>query len=298
MKEQRHTIPQKDKSVEESVRTWYDTFGWVEVDGKKTGEEISSREFRTPYYPYHEGAEQRTRDCFSKLSGTILIAGGGDMPESHISIARLFSGISCLDISEKALEIAKTKLGQNGRFFLGSILEAPFAENTFDAVLCAHVIYHIDFNLQGAAVEELIRITKPGGRLVIIYANPGSIVRKMIRATRLAKKIRKLFTRSQGNSPGSSDLSAPEQGRPRLPFSLHPLKWWKRFEPSCRVTFRPWDVMSNDQEQILIHSDRFARFVYRCASWIETAMPYAAAHLWQYPIIVIDKAKIASSSRE
>jgi ubiquinone/menaquinone biosynthesis C-methylase UbiE len=69
---------------------------------------------------------------------------------------------------------AKAKLGPTGEFVLGSILDLPLPDNHVDAVYCAHVIYHIDAAFQEKAVRELIRVTKPGGRVVIIYANPNS----------------------------------------------------------------------------------------------------------------------------
>jgi ubiquinone/menaquinone biosynthesis C-methylase UbiE len=44
-------------------------------------------------------------------------------------------------------------------------------EDHFDAAYCAHVIYHIDGDHQDKAIRELIRVTKPGGRIVVIYSN-------------------------------------------------------------------------------------------------------------------------------
>ena len=164
--------------IEKSTRDFYDKYGWVVADGK-SGEERSFRLFSPPYFPYHRRVNERVLACFDGRSGKVLIAGGGDLPETHTEIARRFAKVCCVDISWRALEIAKAKLGPTGEFVLGSILDLPLPDNHVDAVYCAHVIYHIDAAFQEKAVRELIRVTKPGGRVVIIYANPNSLPREI-----------------------------------------------------------------------------------------------------------------------
>jgi ubiquinone/menaquinone biosynthesis C-methylase UbiE len=54
-------------------------------------------------------------------------------------------------------------------------------EDHFDAAYCAHVIYHIDSDHQDKAIRELIRVTKPGGRIVVIYSNQDSLPSRIAR---------------------------------------------------------------------------------------------------------------------
>ena len=157
--------------VEEKVRDFYDNYGWVKEAGV-SGEDTLFRGFSSPYYSYHDGVNARTIECFADLSGRLLVAGGGDLPETHVTIATKFSEITCLDISKAAIDIARSKLENRGEFILGSILDIPKPENYFDACYCAHVIYHIERNHQAEAIRELIRVTKLGGRVVVIYRNP------------------------------------------------------------------------------------------------------------------------------
>ena len=94
--------------VEKTVQTFYDTFGWVETAGV-SGEDALFRKFSPPYYLYHDGVNDRTLKCFSTLGGKLLMAGGGDLPETHVAIAKMFSPTTFLDISDRALAIAKKK---------------------------------------------------------------------------------------------------------------------------------------------------------------------------------------------
>jgi ubiquinone/menaquinone biosynthesis C-methylase UbiE len=133
------------------------------------------------FYPYQDLVDHRTTNCFSGITGRLLIAGGGDLPGAHTQIARHFSSICCLDISQKALDISKQILGDREEYVLASILDIPKSSNFFDAVFCAHVIYHIDKQLQSKAIRELVRVIRPGGRAVIIYWNPRSLPESILR---------------------------------------------------------------------------------------------------------------------
>ena len=52
-----------------------------------------------------------------------------------------------------------------GGFLQGNTFELPFADATFDCVICAEVMEHVhDYR---GAVRELARVTKPGGRIAV-----------------------------------------------------------------------------------------------------------------------------------
>jgi SAM-dependent methyltransferase len=257
-------------TVEHSVRKFYDEYGW-----SKGGEDDLFRRFRPAYRRYHEQTVARTLACFSECTGALLIVGGGDLPRSHVMLAERFEAVTCIDISKVALAITQQKIPA-AKTVLGSICTAPFAADTYDAVFAAHVIYHIDAEQQETAVRELIRIAKCGGRVVILYNNPRSPIRFLAGAVH---RLRKLL--------------APEHavGEAGLYFSPYPLEWWNRFKESCEVSMLPWDIIGSYAERNLIPSDRVASIFYRTAAWVERMLPRAAVHLWQYPIVILDKKR-------
>ena len=75
----------------------------------------------------------------------------------------------CVDFSRKALLEARETLGSNALPVLADITALPFREDTFDAVLCAHVIYHIPQEEQTGAIEELNRVLGINGTGVVVY---------------------------------------------------------------------------------------------------------------------------------
>jgi SAM-dependent methyltransferase len=266
---------------EQKVRDFYDHYGWV-VKAGVSGEQGLFRDFSPPYYPYHDRVNARTLDCFADLTGSLLIAGGGDLPETHVTIARKFAQTTCLDISKVAIDIARDKLDQRGEFIVGSILDIPKSRDHFDAVYCAHVIYHIDRDHQEQAVRELVRVTRPGGRIVVIYFNPDSVPSRIARAKGKLPLIKYVKRAKPQRRPGAA-------GRPPLYYFAHPLSWWSRFADACELKIKPWDVMSNGQEEVILLNDRMASVGYRLCSWFESRYPDSAARWWSYPLIVLTK---------
>jgi len=266
---------------EEKVRDFYDRYGWVKTAGI-SGEAALFRDFSPPYYPYHARVNSRTLECFAGLGGRLLMAGGGDLPETHVTIAEQFAQTTCLDISRVAIEIAREKLADRGEFIVGSILAVPKPDDYFDAVYCAHVIYHVDSRRQESAVRELIRVTRAGGRIVMIYVNRDSLPSRMVAAKSKLPVLWKLNRRKARERPMAED-------RPPLYFFAHPLKWWSRFEDECQVEIKPWDVMGNTQEEALLISDGIASVGYRACSWLEERYPRAAGRWWSYPLVVLTK---------
>lgn len=76
--------------------------------------------------------------------------------------------IVAFDLAEEMLFLAQLKNGrENIDYVRGDIAEAPFEENTFDAVICNSCFPH--FPNQPACVGEMARILKPGGRVVVCH---------------------------------------------------------------------------------------------------------------------------------
>jgi ubiquinone/menaquinone biosynthesis C-methylase UbiE len=273
-------IPYTMTEVEKTVRDFYDNFGWRRL-GDSSGEEMLFRKFDKHYYRYHDHVNQRTINCFSGCTGKLLIAGGGDLPSTHVEIASQFKHVCCLDISKNALEISKAKLGSTQEYILGSILTIPKPSNYFDAIYCAHVVYHVDKDLQAKAIAEFVRVVKPNGKIVIIYSNPRSLANRILSVLGKAKQR---LVWSFTNNPVPSVESAPP-----LYFYTHPLEWWNQFCDKCCLALLPWDVLSAEQERRLYVKGPFAKVFYRLCSWYEERYAIHAVKHWAYPIILLDK---------
>jgi len=76
--------------------------------------------------------------------------------------------VTGLDISRTFVELAFAHARTEGvpvRFELGDAARMPFGDGTFDLVLCQAAFKN--FSRPGAAIEEMHRVLRPGGRAVI-----------------------------------------------------------------------------------------------------------------------------------
>jgi SAM-dependent methyltransferase len=73
---------------------------------------------------------------------------------------------------DRSWELLRTILDSpgGGSFVLSTATRLPFVDSIFDGVVCIEVIEHIPE--LGAALSEIARVLKPGGRAIIIDKNP------------------------------------------------------------------------------------------------------------------------------
>jgi ubiquinone/menaquinone biosynthesis C-methylase UbiE len=87
-----------------------------------------------------------------------------------IKTVKSSGSVTAIDSSEKMVQICKTKYShiKNVSIKVGNIEEAAFPPDFFDVVICFGVFPHID--QKGKALQNIWRMLKPGGKLVIAHA--------------------------------------------------------------------------------------------------------------------------------
>jgi len=75
-----------------------------------------------------------------------------------------------LDPDEEAIHFAK-KFVPRAKFVIGAVSNLPFSDNTFDVVVFSEVIEHIPKNSEDHALEEIKRVLKPKGILILSTPN-------------------------------------------------------------------------------------------------------------------------------
>jgi len=119
--------------------------------------------------PWHEAAIPYVGD----LTGSVVL----EIACGRGAFARWLAGrgarcIAFADYSTAAVAIAKrdvAPLAPEGGFLAGNIERLPFADATFDLICSFETLEHVPSPSAGLA--ELVRVTKPGGRLIITTPN-------------------------------------------------------------------------------------------------------------------------------
>ncbi len=108
--------------------------------------------------------------------GRILDAGGGT-GEWSIPMAKEGFDVTLVDLSEKMIQVAEKKSKEAGvfdkmTFRKANLNDLEFEDGYFDAVLCiGEVLSCIDSDLLHTVIEELARVLKSGGKMILTGAN-------------------------------------------------------------------------------------------------------------------------------
>ena len=92
------------------------------------------------------------RHCFGALERGARVVG---LDLDHESLSK----------AARPLQNRGREVGAMGEMLQGSVFELPFANETFDKVICSEVMEHVH-DFRGAA-RELARVTKPGGVVAV-----------------------------------------------------------------------------------------------------------------------------------
>jgi len=123
---------------------------------------------------------------YINLGNKVLDAGSGPGRFS-IEIARIGADVTLFDISSRQLELAKGKLDEEmllnriEKFVKGDIVDlSSFPDKYFDVTVCFGGALSYTCEKRHAATAELIRVTRPGGIILLSVMNRTS-VRNIVR---------------------------------------------------------------------------------------------------------------------
>jgi demethylmenaquinone methyltransferase/2-methoxy-6-polyprenyl-1,4-benzoquinol methylase len=113
---------------------------------------------------------KRVLELFDKPGGRVLDVGCGPA-EMVRALLRLDCEFWGLDPSPRMIEICRTRFGElkNVHFVEGQAGQISFPDAFFDVVLCMGVIDGLKNS--GQVLEEMLRVMKPGGTIIISFAN-------------------------------------------------------------------------------------------------------------------------------
>ncbi len=137
----------------------------------------------------HRGYDHAYAELFAHLQragvlrglangGRVLDAGTGTGALS-LALAQTVAAplyIDGIDIAPQMLAEARRMLAAAGvaaRLQRHDICSLPFADNSFDLVMSAHTLEHLDSPLDG--LRELVRVLRPGAPLVLVVTRPGPL---------------------------------------------------------------------------------------------------------------------------
>ncbi len=124
-------------------------------------------------------------EFFRGVSGVVLDVGCGPAVYTD-GLVRAGCTIHGVDISPEMIALAKQGQFPKASFSIGSVESLSFPSKTFDGILCVGVLEYLE--QWQAAVSEMARVIKPGGRIVVTIPNGDSGLNRLDSALRQALK--------------------------------------------------------------------------------------------------------------
>ncbi len=268
-----------------SVETldYYEREGWDRSDGGVLRDHLrwGSTQTGPVRARSHVLRRRRVREALGRagLPLSMLECGCGGNPA--VDLLPLCARYTALDFSARGLGQARKVL--SGHPIPFGLVEAdmcamPFPDSVFDAVYSANALYHIrDAQGQAVALTEMARVTRPGGVVVLIVANPRPLLfpgRLLVRLAADAPRLGPLVDRLCTPAP--------------IPYNPRPLSWMARtLAPLGEVTITSYTIPSMWFNQRIAEKRGVGRLAWHGIEWLERAQPVLAGRLGCYVQITL-----------
>ncbi len=102
-------------------------------------------------------------------SGRRILEAGYGSGTTFLELGCRFGEVHGVDLHQYGPQIAQVfgRHGMNVRLTRGNILELPYADRSFDTVLAVSILEHLRPEDQGPAMQEIRRVLRPQGALVV-----------------------------------------------------------------------------------------------------------------------------------
>lgn len=112
-------------------------------------------------------------DATGTGAGTAFLDAGCAAGGASVLAQKRGAQVTAVDVAANSVAVARTRL-PGADLQVASVGALPFADDSFEAVLCVNVIQFVPDTASGLA--DLVRVTKPGGKLsVAIFGAPEQV---------------------------------------------------------------------------------------------------------------------------
>lgn len=169
---------------------------------------------------------------FARVDGAVVLDAGAGTGRATLPLARRARSVYALDPAPPLLYMLEEKLAhaylRNVELLRGSFRHVPLPDDSVDAVICCSAFGPQEVRGGELGLSELQRVTRPGGRIVIIWPeDPAWFTRHGFRHTTLPGHLTITFPTLEDGLAAARRFYAPAAahyleatGRPELPFSV------------------------------------------------------------------------------
>jgi SAM-dependent methyltransferase len=263
--------------AQQEVRDFYESTGWEYV-GEVSQDALINENLTHVASEYVSKVRLRIRENIGSGKAILDVGSGPIQYPEYLAYSDNFETRVCVDLSKKALEIAKKRIGEKGRTVEGDFLKLPqFPEAPFDGAALINVLYHVEKSNQNLLVRKILDNLNQGSRLVVVYSDAGTLSARLTGASLRMKRLVKGIW-EEGNSSKNENP---------IYFYRHRSQFWRQFEDVSRIEIRAWRTFSPPLEKLFFKKMFFGRYFLRILYKLEKINFWAK--IAEYQLIVITK---------
>jgi ubiquinone/menaquinone biosynthesis C-methylase UbiE len=136
---------------------------------------LTAKWYDTVFEPINKGLRVLGLRMFLPKEGMSILdvgCGTGSFLEFYKRYKCKLFGI---DMSPAMLGVAEQRLGEDAELHLGSATDMPYPDNSIDLVVSMLVIHEMDHPIRLAVLDEVKRVLKDTGKILLIDFNPGPV---------------------------------------------------------------------------------------------------------------------------
>ena len=267
--------------AEQRVSDFYNTVGWRETDGV-TEDARKWEDLRPVAREYASKCRLRVLRHIPASGDKMLdMASGPIQYPEYLEYSRHFNKRYCVDLSADALARARERIGDHGVFLCGSFFDIDLPEDFFDCSVSLHTIYHMDADQQEEAVRKLLRVTRPGHPVIIVYSNPDAIPLTLKVLIPFRQRIRAALRKLR------------KKKRDKIYFRPHPVGWWYRFGDVADVQILPWRSFTANDQKRWFPDNKLGGWMFDKLFELEDRYPDFFVRRFRYPMVVLTKRAVS-----
>jgi ubiquinone/menaquinone biosynthesis C-methylase UbiE len=284
------------EDIEGGVGKFYDAC-WTEL--KTLDASPATNKAYSKWEDVRDCAREYARLCRLRLmrhlpqsGGAMLDVGSGPLLfKEYVDYSRSFEKRYCVDLSAVALKEAEKKLGEQGVYLQGSVLDIPLQDDFFDSAISVIAIFNIHKDEQENAVRRMLRATKPGAPVIIVYCNEETFPSRL--AGWLTGRQRRLRRREsrQATKPGKVKKERD------LYYYRHPVSWWERFEDVADIQILPWATLDPAIQKTFIPDNKLGGMLLDVLFKLEDRYPSFLGRNATYSLIILRKRLATEEER-
>lgn len=275
-----------------SVQNFYEEYGWHKADDKNYHDTVDFEDRREIAATYWSRCHLRLNRYLRSGKYILDVASGAIPNDEYFSYSQNYQLRICMDFSLLALKEAAIRLNGKGIFIMGDMTNIPIKDDSVDAVISLHTVYHVPVKEQTQAVKESQRVLNHQGVSVIVYSWKDAFLMRTI-----MKNWRALVLTLKGRRKEIGIKAKAVEGQPQLQNYHQNYSWYTReLKAGLGAQLKVYSAISRSFSHTFIKKKFFGKQLASFIYWLEDRLPTILGKHGQYPVFVLEKQPKAISA--